>query len=103
MRVFVAGGTSVIGQRLVPMLFEAGHTVAAMTRSRARAHQLSRRGVEPVVCDVYDESALTEALASFAPEVVINQLAGLPQRLHSRHVLHEMGATNRLRTEGVWR
>jgi len=103
MRVFVAGGAGVIGQQLVPALSDAGHTVAAMTRSRSRAHQLLRLRVEPVVCNVYDEPALAQALDSFAPDVVINQLTSMPPRLHSRHVLHEMSGTNRLRTEGAQR
>jgi nucleoside-diphosphate-sugar epimerase len=101
MRVFLAGGTGAIGQRLVPALVGAGQVVATMTRSRARAHQLFRQRVEPVVCNIFDEDALTNALESFAPEVVINELTSTPARVHLRHVSQEMTATNRLRTDGT--
>jgi nucleoside-diphosphate-sugar epimerase len=103
MRVLVAGGTGVIGRRLVPALVDAGHAVAAMTRSRARAHQLFRQRVEPVVCNVFDEPALAQAVEAFAPEVVINELTSMPVRAHLRHVSQEMTATNRLRAEGTAR
>ena len=33
MRIFVAGASGLIGVRLVPLLVEAGHEVAGMTRS----------------------------------------------------------------------
>ena len=42
MRVFVAGGTGVIGQFLVPGLIAAGHEVTATTRSPAKADQLKQ-------------------------------------------------------------
>ena len=36
-RIFLAGGTGVIGIRLIPLLRDAGHHVAGMTRSAQRA------------------------------------------------------------------
>jgi nucleoside-diphosphate-sugar epimerase len=103
MRVFVAGGAGAIGQRLVPLLVAGGHEVAAMTRSRAKAHQIFRQQAEPVVCNVFDEEALGPALDAFAPEVVINQLTSIPPRVTPRRLPQEMTATNLLRTEGTAR
>jgi uncharacterized protein YbjT (DUF2867 family) len=62
MRVFLAGATGVIGIRLVPLLTAAGHTVAGLTRTPAKAAALARLGAEPVVCDVYDTAALGDAV-----------------------------------------
>jgi len=39
---------------------------------------LRERGALPVVCDVFDAGALTQALAAFGPEVVFHQLTDLP-------------------------
>lgn len=78
MRIFVAGASGVIGTRLVPLLVAAGHAVAGMTRTPAKADQLRRLGAEPVVCDVYDLAALRVAVAGFAPETVVHQLTDLP-------------------------
>jgi nucleoside-diphosphate-sugar epimerase len=103
MNVFVAGGTGVLGSRLVTLLVAAGHRVAAMTRSRAQAHDVLRQGAEPVVCNVYDEPALTRALADFAPDVTVNLLTSFPPRAHPRTLPRQMAATNRLRSDGTAR
>jgi nucleoside-diphosphate-sugar epimerase len=64
-RIFIAGATGVIGVRLIPLLVDGGHTVAGMTRSPQKTSLLRELGAEPVVCDVFDFAALTQALAAF--------------------------------------
>jgi len=44
MRIFLAGATGVIGVRLLPLLHAAGHDVAGMTRSPAKAARLRGAG-----------------------------------------------------------
>lgn len=78
MRIFLAGASGVLGQRLVPLLVGAGHTVAGMTRSPEKAANLRTRGAEPVICDVYDAPALENAVVAFAPDTVMHQLTDLP-------------------------
>jgi nucleoside-diphosphate-sugar epimerase len=80
-RVFIAGASGVIGVRLVPLLTAAGHTVAGMTRSSGKAGLLAGLGAEPVVCDVFDAGALTQAVTAFAPDVVMHQLTDLPDSM----------------------
>jgi uncharacterized protein YbjT (DUF2867 family) len=99
MRVFLAGPTGVIGLRLLPLLVEEGHVVAGMTRFGEKAAQLAALGAEPVVCDVFDAEALVQAVVSFGPEAVIDQLTDLPDR---REELDRHAARNdRMRTEGT--
>ena len=99
MRIFVAGASGVVGVRLVPLLVAAGHEVAGMTRSPAKADALARLGAEPVVCDVYDEPALREEVATFRADAVMHQLTDLPD---DRARLREFGARNdRMRSEGT--
>ena len=71
----------VIGSRLVPLLVDAGHTVGAMTRSAEKAGRLASLGAQPIVCDVFDRSALTSAVRSFSPELVLHELTDLPDDL----------------------
>jgi uncharacterized protein YbjT (DUF2867 family) len=78
MRVFLAGATGVIGERLVPLLIDAGHLVAGMTRSPSKAEPLEALGAIAVVCDVFDRKALREAVVDFDPELVVHQLTDLP-------------------------
>ena len=41
MRVFLAGASGVIGQRLIPRLVQAGHVVGGMTRSPSKTELLA--------------------------------------------------------------
>ena len=81
MRIYLAGATGVIGSRLVPLLIDAGHTVAAMTRSEKKAHLLASIGARPVICDVFDRPALTNAVRAFSPDLVLHELTDLPDEL----------------------
>jgi 2-alkyl-3-oxoalkanoate reductase len=95
MRVFVAGASGVIGKPLVPALVEAGHEVAAMTRSPEKAEALRAAGADPVICDALDLDAVRDAVAAAKPEAVINQLTNLPSAFNPRKV--DYGTTNELR------
>jgi nucleoside-diphosphate-sugar epimerase len=77
-RIFVAGASGVIGVRLVPLLVADGHAVRGLTRSPGKAALLRELGAEPVVCDVYDVESLRDAVVSFRPDLVVNQLTDLP-------------------------
>ena len=57
MRIFLAGASGVIGQRLIPRLVQAGHVVGGMTRSPNKMELLSHLGAEPILCDVFDREA----------------------------------------------
>ena len=100
-RIFLAGASGAIGRRLTPLLHSAGHYVCGSTRSKAKADALRSLGADPVVVDVFDATALSRAVASARPNVVIHQLTDLPKDLNPR----EMGAaiirTARIRGEGT--
>jgi nucleoside-diphosphate-sugar epimerase len=99
LRIFLAGATGVIGIRLLPLLVDEGHTVAGMTRSPQNIDRLRALGAEPVVCDVFDAVALTEAVTAFAADAVVHQLTDLPDRVDQ---LADFAARNdRMRTEGT--
>jgi uncharacterized protein YbjT (DUF2867 family) len=98
-RIFVAGASGVIGLHLVPLLVADGHTVAGMTRSAGKADRLRELGAQPVVCDVFDRSGLTQAMTAFAPDLVIHQLTDLPDNAADIAAYGERN--NRIRTEGT--
>jgi nucleoside-diphosphate-sugar epimerase len=101
MRVFVAGATGVIGQRLVPRLVAAGHQVVATTRSPAKTDMLRALGAEPVIVDGLDAMAVGEAVGHAEPEVVIHQMTQLAGIKNLRRFDREFEVTNRLRTQGT--
>jgi nucleoside-diphosphate-sugar epimerase len=98
MRIFLAGASGVIGQRLIPQLVQAGHIVGGLTRSPSKTELLSHHGAEPILCDVFDRQALIEAVRGFKPDVVLNELTDLPDDAAQ---ISEFEALNaRIRTEG---
>jgi len=101
MRVFLAGGTGVIGRALVPQLREAGHEVTAMTRYESRAETLREQGVEAVVCDAFETANVARAVAAARPEVVVNQLTDIPDAINPRKMAEQFETNDRLRTMGT--
>jgi hypothetical protein len=99
MRIFLAGASGVIGQRLVPRLVQVGHVVAGMTRSPAKAELLSRLGAEPIVCNVFDREALNRAVHNFMPDIVLHELTDLPDDAAQIPGLADLNA--RIRIEGT--
>ncbi len=104
MRVFVAGGSGVLGRRLVPQLVARGHQVTATTTGRAKLGLLEQLGAEGVVMDGLDAAAVGEAVAAAKPDVVVNQMTALSQAHAGKPNLRRpdrfFAGTNRLRSEG---
>jgi uncharacterized protein YbjT (DUF2867 family) len=80
-RVFVAGASGLIGVRLVPLLVEAGYAVAGLTRTPAKAERVAALGAQPVVADALDADALAAAVHAFAPDLVMQHLTDLPDKV----------------------
>src|SRR2546421_8368195 len=99
MRVLVAGASGAIGQPLIRQLRDAGHEVLGTTRSPERAGQFEAAGATPVIVDALQTEALHRAVADAQPEVVINQLTALPDRLNYRKPEQTFGPTNELRAK----
>lgn len=99
MRIFVAGATGAIGAHLVPQLVSAGHQVAGMTRRQSKTARLRELGAEPILCDVFDAEALSEAITAFAPDAVIHQLTDLPA--DPGQIPAKAAANSRVRREGT--
>jgi nucleoside-diphosphate-sugar epimerase len=101
MRVFVAGATGVVGERLLPRLAAMGHEVVASTRSESKAARLAALGAQPAVMDGLDAMAVGEAVARAEPDVVIHQMTALAGATYGRNFDATFDTTNRLRTAGT--
>lgn len=101
MRIFLAGATGALGQRLVPLLVAAGHEVVGTTRTSAKVGELERAGAEPVVVDGLDRDSVFAAVENAAADVVIHQLTALGGMTSFKNFDEEFALTNRLRTDGV--
>ena len=74
MRVFVAGGTGVVGRRLVPQLVARGHQVTATTTNPAKLGLLEQLGADGVVMDGLDAVSVGEAVAAARPDAIVHQM-----------------------------
>ncbi|WP_165984902.1 NAD(P)-dependent oxidoreductase [Streptomyces sp. YIM 98790] len=105
MRVFVAGGSGVMGQRLVPQLLARGHQVTATTTSAAKLSLLERLGAQGVVMNGLDAVSVGEAVAAARPDAIVHQMTALsPAHVGKpdfRHPDRFAALTDRLRTEGT--
>ncbi len=100
MRIFLAGGTGVVGRPLVPRLVGEGHRVTAITRKPENVSQLEAQGAEAVVCDVLDGERLRDVVHAAAPEIVIQHLTDLPPDLNPRNLKKAYERNDRVRGEG---
>ena len=101
MRVFVAGGTGVVGRRLVPQLVARGYQVTATTTSAAKLGALEQLGAEAVVMDGLDAASVGEAVAAARPDAIVHQMTAIAGKPDMKHMDRWFAQTIRLRTEGT--
>ncbi|WP_433167155.1 NAD-dependent epimerase/dehydratase family protein [Kribbella sp. CA-247076] len=105
MRIFVAGGSGVLGQRLVPRLVAEGHEVTATTTSPAKLELLERLGADAVVMDGFDAGSVGQAVAAARPDAIVHQMTAISAthagKADLKHMDRWFAGTNRLRTEGT--
>lgn len=97
MRIFLTGGTGVLGRRLVPMLLDNDHEVTAVARSDASAAALRAAGATPVACSVFDLDATTRAMQGH--DAVVNVATKIPKGADAM-IKRGWRANDRLRRDG---
>jgi nucleoside-diphosphate-sugar epimerase len=104
-RVFVAGGTGVVGRRLVPQLVARGYQVTATTTSAAKLGLLEQLGADGVVMDGLDAASVGAAVARARPDAIVNEMTALSEAHAGKPNLRRpdrfFAGTNRLRSEGT--
>jgi nucleoside-diphosphate-sugar epimerase len=101
MRVFVAGGTGVVGRRLVPQLVARGHEVTATSTSAAKLGLLEQLGAGAVVMDGLNAVSVGTAVAKARPDVIVHEMTAIGGKANIKHMDRWFATTNRLRTEGT--
>jgi nucleoside-diphosphate-sugar epimerase len=105
MRVFVAGGTGVVGRRLVPQLAARGHQVTATTTTAAKLGLIEQMGAAGVVMNGLDAVSVGAAVGEVQPEVIVHEMTGISVthggKPDMKHMDRWFATTNRLRREGT--
>jgi nucleoside-diphosphate-sugar epimerase len=98
LKVFVAGGTGVLGRASLPALVEAGHSVRSTARGSNKAALVRSLGAEPVECDLYDLASARKAVAGCDVLIRLTTKIGSMTKIRDHKMWNE---TNRLRTQGA--
>ncbi|HET7241289.1 MAG TPA: NAD(P)H-binding protein [Gemmatimonadales bacterium] len=97
MRIFIAGGTGVIGRRVVPLLLAGGHRVTVATRKNGRQPNWSG-DVAARAVDLFDPATLAPALSG--QDAVINLATHMPPSTMRMLFRREWLENDRIRREG---
>jgi len=102
MRVFVIGGTGVVGRRLVPLLVATGHDVVASTTAPAKLPLIEQMKAHAVQLDVLDAAATRRAIQDAKPDAIVHQATALSHLSNNfRNMDRIFAKTNQLRTAGT--
>jgi len=75
MKIFVTGGTGLVGSHVVDRLTSEGHEVLALVRKSSDTRHLRERGATLVVGDVTDPASLERALSGAGVAAVVHAAA----------------------------
>ena len=98
LKVFVAGGTGVLGRASLPALVAAGHSVRSTARGSNKAALVRSFGAEPVDCDLYDLASARKGIAGCDVLIRLTTKIGSMTKIRDPKIWEE---TNRLRTQGA--
>jgi uncharacterized protein YbjT (DUF2867 family) len=65
----------------MPLMLAEGYVVAAMTRTPEKIDGLRAAGVIPVLCGLFDQKSLNEAVTDFRPDVIAHPVPDLPDQI----------------------
>ncbi len=101
MRVFLTGGSGVLGQRLIPHLRAAGHEVVATARSASGMERIRALGAQALTLDLLDPQAVRRAVLDVRPEAILHEATALAGGTDFRRFDRTFHVTNLLRTQGT--
>lgn len=97
MKIFVAGGTGVLGRRVVPELTSLGYEVVGLSRSKDNDDLLATYGAEARRGDLFDREGLYSISADC--DAIVHLATAIPTK--SRTVIDDWVLNDRIRTEGT--
>ncbi len=97
MKIFVAGGTGVLGRRVVPLLISQGHDVIGLSRSIDNDDLLATLGAEARRGDLFDREGLYSISADC--DTFIHLATSIPTK--SRTSIDDWVLNDRIKIEGT--
>lgn len=97
MKIFVTGGTGVLGQPTVRLLVSRGHQVTALVRSESRAQLVTEMGATPLPGDLFDASFIRRAVEQASS--VLHLATAIPKKAATS--ANDWVMNDRIRREGT--
>lgn len=63
MKLFITGGTGVLGKRLVPHLVKMGYNLGVLARSEDKKSWIEQQGAIAISISLFDREAISKAYA----------------------------------------
>lgn len=98
LKIFVAGGTEVLGRASIEPLIAMGHSVCSTARGEEKKALVRKLGAEPIDIDLNDPAAVRQALQETDVLVRLTTKIGSLSGMRHKRGWEE---TNRLRTVGA--
>ncbi|HEV8218332.1 MAG TPA: NAD(P)-dependent oxidoreductase [Gemmatimonadaceae bacterium] len=99
LRIFVAGGTGVLGRRVIPELLASGFRVTASARSEESRSALKSLGAEPVEMNLFDAADVKRAVGE--QDVIVNLATHVPPSTARALLPGAWRENDRIRTVGA--
>jgi 2-alkyl-3-oxoalkanoate reductase len=99
MQIFIAGGTGVVGRRVIPSLLAQGHSVTVAVRPSARAGPFTGTAITHAVVDLFNVDDIKRAIAGH--DTIINLATHVPSLPWKMMFRRAWRTNDRIRTEGV--
>jgi 2-alkyl-3-oxoalkanoate reductase len=97
MKIFVTGGTGVLGQPTLRLLIARGHQVTALVRSQESAQMVRALGATPVPGDLFDAECIRHAVQN--ADSVLHLATAIPKKGSAG--AKDWALNDRIRTEGT--
>lgn len=97
MRIFIVGGTGVLGRPTLALLAARGHAVTALVQSEERARLAKSLGATPVIGNLFDRDCIQQMVED--ADAVMHLATAIPKK--ARPAARDWAANDRLRREGT--
>lgn len=97
MKIFVTGGTGVLGQPTLRLLVAREHEVTALVRTEQRAQLVSQLGAKPVIGDLFDPNMVR--LATEGTDSILHLATAIPKKATTGG--KDWALNDRIRREGT--
>ena len=97
MKIFVVGGTGVLGRQTVPLLVKANHEIIAIYRDDEKKKLLQEMGAHPSRGDLFDQEEILGATAD--ADAILNLATAIPRKTKTSP--KDWETTCKIRLEGT--